>query len=187
MTPRAVIRLPQVLGAALSANVFVVIAQAIAVASGLAEYAFLMLIFVWNLKDGIDDFKTYESDYASGFSLAPTVTYRVIAYVLLAVAAISLPDLQTASIWFALYFATLTLWSANSAFRRSRQQRSDENDERLRRRKGWLVLYPICAICALVLGCGLTPFFFGAFLIAALYLFDALECRTFSNEINETL
>lgn len=186
-----VVKFPQILGAALSANVFVIVAQSFA---NLTSYewwkiAFIILIFLWNLKDGIDDFKSYETQKMEGFSLAPTVTFRVISYMLLVVAVTNIDDIEKLALAMAAYFVTFIAWSLNSIRRRlALKSKSDENTERLSRRFGWLVLYGFCAICCLAMLAKLPLLTMSAmFLLYVMFVVDSQHCKTFNNEINETL
>lgn len=191
VTQNPVVKFPQILGAALSANVFVIIAQSIV---NLESYewwkiAFVGLIFLWNLKDGIDDFKSYETQKLEGFSLAPTVTFRVISYMLLVIAVMNINDLQNLAWAMAAYFVTFIFWSLNSIRRRlALKSKSDENTERLSRRFGWLVLYGFCTLCCLAMLAELPLLSMSAVvLLFVIFLADSQHCKTFNNEINETL
>jgi hypothetical protein len=187
----AVIKFPQILGAALSANIFVVTAQAIASLPNFHwwQLSFTSLIFLWNLKDGIDDFKSYESQKMEGFSLAPTVTFRVISYMFLVVAASNLENIRSTSLAMAGYFFTFVLWAFNSIIRRLRlNSSSEENKERLRRRMGWIVLHCVCTIaCICMISENQIVIITAMFFIFIIFIVDSIDCATFKNEINENL
>ncbi|WP_432767661.1 MAG: hypothetical protein HEQ22_09445 [Sphingopyxis sp.] len=187
MTPNPVIKFPQILGAALSANVFVVIASSIAKMDikDPDQISILILLFLWNLKDGIDDFKSYESNYADGFSLAPTVTFRVLSYMSLVGSAINFDNRFLSFVFLSIYFLVFSIWSVNSVIRRTRGSKTAENLERLRRRRGWLILYPASIAACLVIACSEGLIFLVAFAAVILGIFaaDCDDCETFSNDI----
>lgn len=191
VAPNPVVKFPQILGAALSANVFVVIAQSYVnhKPDQWWQLFFIVLIFLWNLKDGIDDFKSYETTKMEGFSLAPTVTFRVISYMMLVLAVMSINDIRRMALAMTAYFCTFILWSLNSIWRRrALKSGSSENAERLSRRLGWLVLYGFSALCCVAMLAEIPMLSVAAvFLLYAVFVADSQHCKTFSNEINETL
>jgi hypothetical protein len=186
-----VVKFPQILGAALSANVFVIIAQSVANLKSyeLVSTAFICLIFLWNLKDGIDDFKSYETQKVEGFSLAPTVTFRVISYMLLVVAVMNIDNLERLIFAMVAYFVTFIVWSLNSIQRRLvLKSNSFENTERLSRRYRWLGLYGFCVLCCLLFLAKIPILnLIAILLLLIMFVDDSQHCETFDNKINETL
>lgn len=188
----ALVKIPQILGAALAGNVFVLLASKLADLSTPTIYGIFAIPFIFflNLKDFFDDMKSYETQNFEGFSLFPTVFFRVISYMCLAWAASLIARESQSFLAISTYFMVFIIWSIISIFRRYRlNSDSTENLERLRRRKGWLVLYPISAILSF-----LTTFNFSivvsiAFFVTliAIYVFDVIECRSFHTSTSEIL
>lgn len=186
------LKIPQILGAGLAANVFITIAGQIKNLDNAhwQAYGALVCAFALNLKDFFDDMKAYEITEMEGFSLFPTVTFRVLSYMSIAWAVIELPDYKSAYFALVFYFSIFIVWSLNSIIRRiSLRSNSKENSERIRRRMVWLLIYTVNACACFILSFGmhtLTAILLLIF-IFAMFVLDAVDSDTFSNKINETL
>lgn len=192
MKPVGLLKIPQVLGAALAANVFIIIATQIKSLDEAPWHAFAVLCFAFllNLKDFFDDMKAYEVADIEGFSLFPTVAFRVISYMALAWSASVVPKTQHAFFAIGLYFTTFVIWSLVSIYRRMKlKSNSVENQERMRRRKMWVVIYSTQALCCFLIWkySDETLIFIGSFVAVALFVFDFIDSRSFTSSVNPTL
>lgn len=192
MTPLGLLKIPQVLGAALSANVFIVIAGQLESVKSEDWRSFCLLssCFALNLKDFFDDMKSYEVQSMEGFSLFPTVFFRVLSYMALAWAATTSPNSSDGFLALSVYFVIFINWSLVSIWRRrSLNSNSIENVERLRRRKGWIIIYGFSAIFSFLLSTSMTvtEFLLIYILLLTVFIFDFVDSESFTSSINETL
>ncbi len=186
------VKIPQLLGAALAGNIFVILAFEFAKIQDFTTQKTIVFfsIFAFNLKDFFDDMKGYEVERIEGFSLFPTIFFRAISYMALA-SAIALMNIELNAFYaLSAYFLTFVIWSINSVIRRMRLSgNSAENLERLRRRRGWIGIYSLNAgICFAIASFDDVIYLsIGLMLLLSFYLFDVRECGSFSSGINETL
>ena len=192
VTPLNLLKIPQVLGAAMAANVFITIATQMK-GVALHDWQSICLLgycFSLNLKDFFDDMKAYEISDMEGFSLFPTVFFRVMSYIALAWAATTVPAVDSGFMALAVYFGIFLLWCVTSILRRmSLNSSSKENLARLRRRKKWLILYSFgllgCVIASITSGS--SAMVFTMIFLIAVFREDFNDSGSFTSSINETL
>jgi hypothetical protein len=188
------IKIPQVLNAGLASSVYICVAQAVGnlltapvrpetnlVVGGCA----FLLIFLWNTKIFVDDYKAFDRDPDAGFSLGPTILFSAATYMALAIAASALFIGTWSIVILAAYFGVKVIWSSVSYLRRSRIKPSDaDNDRKKSQRVRWVLIYALC--CAITLASGLsasTPCIIAATVIVLLvFVGDAIACNTFSSK-----
>jgi len=156
-----VARIVQILTAALSASVFICIAQRLGAyfiadhhlaAGQLVDWPEiwwgcipLALTMLWTAKNSVDEFRAFGKPPSPVFSLGTTVLFSTCAYVALATAGSLLFDGMKAIWALAVFFAICSLWSLASAWRHASQESAKRDRRKLRERFEWSLAYPICA------------------------------------------
>ena len=190
-------RIPQVLTAALSASVFICIAQRLGAYFGadlhltaargpdwpelLLGAIPLILTMAWTAKNSVDEFKAFGDPPSNAFSLGATVLFSTCAYVALATAGSLVFDGMKASWALSIFFGICTLWSLESVRRHSRLEAGKRDKKKYRQRLEWAIAYPFCAAALAVYACrdgagwaAWLP------LVPIVYFFrDAWKCETF--------
>ena len=190
--PKTAFRVSQVLNAALSASVIICLAQGLpSVANSEAFPGNLFpscilasVIVAYNLKQYLDEYRTFEYAKNERFSMPRTVFFSAISYLFLAAAGYSLSVLPVSASFLALYFVSLIAWSFFSLIARFSYEDNAPNIDKIRRRILWIVIYFFCAaiLSVLVLYGKIesSRYLAAAFLLIFwFYIYDVRDSRTF--------
>jgi hypothetical protein len=145
------------------------------------DWATLSFLLLWNTKNLVDDYKAFEHPADQVFHPLLTIFFSAFSYTLLALAASTLFRGLLATQVLVAYFLNLAAWSSISWVRRFRSSdRSDIAVEKLWRRGGWALMYPLCALSIVLAIWWGSPLLF-VVVVGAVYIFDCRNCRTFSS------
>ena len=189
--PTAAVKVPQILNAALAAAVFICLAQrtpeliklypSLSSTELTRTSALIALIIAYNLKQIVDEYRAFEFGSNENFSLAPTVVFGALSYLMLAIAASNVGDVKATLYSVIGYFVVLTVWSLVSLIRRLGYKDSNLNVDKLRRRMLWACSYGASILILLLIHIDIIePFSNYLFLlIPVLYFYDVRDSKTF--------
>lgn len=188
-----VMRVPQILNAALAASVIVCLAQRSPNILQTYEDGGLdvrwtalvaCLIFFYTIKQYVDEYRAFEFGSNSHFSIFRTVLFGSLSYLMLAAGASNLENADRSFLFIVGYFVVLVIWSFTSLVVRLGKSEDTENNDKIKRRMLWIVLYLLAAVTLFidhesVFGEQALAQLASFLVFSVLYLVDAKDSKTF--------